>query len=87
VVEAPIALALVAGMLAAVNPCVFALLPAYLALLVRGEAAASDHSPVAAVGRALAAAAAMTAGSAAVFGGFGAAPCPSSRPGAAVHTT
>jgi cytochrome c-type biogenesis protein len=71
VAEAPIALALAAGVLAAVNPCGFALLPAYLALLVRGEAGAADPSPVAAVGRALAAAAAMTAGFAAVFGGFG----------------
>jgi cytochrome c-type biogenesis protein len=69
--EAPIALALAAGILAAVNPCGFALLPAYLALLVRGETGAPDPSPVAAVGRALAAAAAMTAGFAAVFGGFG----------------
>jgi cytochrome c biogenesis protein CcdA len=69
--EAPIALALAAGALAAVNPCGFALLPAYLALLVRGEAGSPDPSPVAAVGRALAAAAAMTAGFAAVFGGFG----------------
>jgi cytochrome c-type biogenesis protein len=71
VAEAPIALALAAGVLAAVNPCGFALLPAYLALLVRGEASAPDPSAVAAVGRALAAAAAMTAGFAAVFGGFG----------------
>lgn len=58
-------LALTAGMVAAFNPCGFALLPAYLALLVnRG----SEGSPV---GRALAAAAAMTLGFVAVFGAFG----------------
>lgn len=60
----PVALA--AGMLAAFNPCGFALLPAYLALLVgRSE---SSGSPVL---RALGASAAMTAGFVAVFGGFG----------------
>lgn len=58
-------LALTAGMVAAFNPCGFALLPAYLALLIgRTE----DGNPV---GRALAATAAMTAGFVAVFGGFG----------------
>jgi cytochrome c-type biogenesis protein len=71
VLEAPVGLALAAGTLAAVNPCGFALLPAYLALLVRGESGATDPSRVAAVGRALVAAGAMTAGFAAVFGAFG----------------
>lgn len=55
-------LALTAGMLAAFNPCGFALLPAYLSLLVNEGYA---------VGRALVAAAAMTAGFVAVFGAFG----------------
>lgn len=66
--DLPLALALSAGMLAAVNPCGFALLPAYLSLLVLG-----DDSPTrgAAIGRALAATAAMTAGFAAVFALFG----------------
>ncbi len=66
--DLPLALALGAGMLAAVNPCGFALLPAYLSLLVLG-----DDSPrrTVAVGRALAATAAMTAGFAAFFGVFG----------------
>ncbi|MGH8775023.1 MAG: cytochrome c biogenesis CcdA family protein [Jiangellaceae bacterium] len=49
-------------MLAAFNPCGFALLPAYLTLLV------NQGYPV---GRALAAAAAMTVGFVAVFGAFG----------------
>ncbi|MPZ25941.1 MAG: cytochrome c biogenesis protein CcdA [Micromonosporaceae bacterium] len=70
-VEAPVGLALAAGVLAAVNPCGFALLPAYLGLLVRGEAGATSPSLPAAVGRALAAAGAMTLGFAAVFGAFG----------------
>ena len=69
--EAPIALALAAGVLAAVNPCGFALLPAYLALLVRGEAGAPDLSPVAAVGRGPGAAVAVNAGVAAAVGGLG----------------
>ncbi|MCT7353521.1 cytochrome c biogenesis protein CcdA [Streptomyces sp. 15-116A] len=66
--DLPLALALTAGMLAAVNPCGFALLPAYLSLLVLG-----DDSPgrAVAVGRALTATAAMTAGFAALFGVFG----------------
>jgi cytochrome c-type biogenesis protein len=66
--DLPFALALTAGMLAAVNPCGFALLPAYLSLLVL-----KDDSPSrsAAVGRALATTAAMTLGFAAVFGLFG----------------
>lgn len=74
VIDAPAGLALGAGVIAAVNPCGFALLPAYLALLVRGEA--GETSQVAAVGRALAAAAAMTVGFAAVFGAFGLAVAP-----------
>ncbi|QPP05666.1 cytochrome c biogenesis protein CcdA [Streptomyces bathyalis] len=66
--DLPLALALTAGMLAAVNPCGFALLPAYLSLLVLGE---DSPSRGAAVGRALSATAAMTLGFAAVFGLFG----------------
>ncbi|WP_409428284.1 cytochrome c biogenesis CcdA family protein [Mycobacterium sp. SMC-11] len=60
-------LAFAAGLVAALNPCGFALLPAYLALVVRGERAGGW----AAVGRALAATAAMTLGFLAVFGAFG----------------
>lgn len=69
-VDAPLALALAAGMLAAVNPCGFALLPAYLSILVAGDGA-TGAGRGAAVGRALAATAAMTAGFVAVFGVFG----------------
>ena len=60
-------LAFGAGLLAALNPCGFAMLPAYLALVVRGE----DVDRHAAVARAVTATAAMAAGFLAVFGGFG----------------
>jgi cytochrome c-type biogenesis protein len=60
-----LALAVTAGMLAAVNPCGFALLPAYLSLLVAGN----DRAGV--IGRAVTTAAAMTVGFVTVFGLFG----------------
>jgi cytochrome c-type biogenesis protein len=63
-----LALALSAGMLAAVNPCGFALLPAYLSVLVVGDDA---PGPARAVLRALALTAWMTLGFVAVFGVFG----------------
>ncbi|WP_171117405.1 MULTISPECIES: cytochrome c biogenesis protein CcdA [Streptomyces] len=66
--DLPLALALSAGMLAAVNPCGFALLPAYLSLLVLGD---DSPSRTVAVGRAVTATAAMTAGFAALFAVFG----------------
>ena len=68
---AALLLALTAGMLGAVNPCGFALLPAYLSLLVAG---ASDTRG--AVGRALTAAAGLTLGYVLVFGAFGLALAP-----------
>ncbi|WP_156727613.1 cytochrome c biogenesis CcdA family protein [Streptomyces apocyni] len=71
--DLPLALALTAGMLAAVNPCGFALLPAYLSLLVLGD---DSPSRAVAVGRALGATAAMTIGFAAVFALFGLAIAP-----------
>lgn len=61
-------LALVAGMLATVNPCGFAMLPGYLALVVAGAEATSRSARM---GRALAASGLMTAGFVAVFGIFG----------------
>ncbi|TYB37199.1 cytochrome c biogenesis protein CcdA [Micromonospora sp. AP08] len=64
-------LALTAGMLAAVNPCGFAMLPAYLSLLVAGPADGRG-----AVGRALTATAGLTLGYALVFGAFGVAVAP-----------
>ncbi|MEJ3745582.1 cytochrome c biogenesis protein CcdA [Actinomycetes bacterium KLBMP 9797] len=66
--DAPFALAFAAGLLAAVNPCGFALLPAYLSFLVLDD---TGGARPAAVGRALTLTAAMTAGFVAVFGGFG----------------
>jgi cytochrome c biogenesis protein CcdA len=62
-----VGLAFGAGLVAALNPCGFAMLPGYLALVVRGEGAGQT----AAVGRALGASAAMAAGFVTVFGGFG----------------
>ena len=60
-------LALTAGMLGAVNPCGFALLPAYLSVLLVGNPA----EPGRAVRRALLCSAALALGYAAVFGAFG----------------
>ena len=60
-------LAFAAGMVAAFNPCGFAMLPAYLMLVIQRE----DSRPAAAVGRALVASAAMALGFVAVFGLFG----------------
>ena len=66
-IDGPFAVALAAGMAATVNPCGFALLPAYLAAFV-GE----SHQPgVGAVPRAFAVSGALTAGFVAVFGLFG----------------
>ncbi|MEU4885496.1 MULTISPECIES: cytochrome c biogenesis CcdA family protein [Streptomyces] len=73
--DLPLALALTAGMLAAVNPCGFALLPAYLSLLVLGDGG-DTPSRATLVGRALTATAAMTAGFTAVFAVFGLAVAP-----------
>ncbi|MEV0886431.1 cytochrome c biogenesis CcdA family protein [Streptomyces microflavus] len=66
--DLPLALALGAGVLAAVNPCGFALLPAYLSLLVLGD---DTPSRTVAIGRALTATAAITIGFATLFGIFG----------------
>ncbi|MEU1754209.1 cytochrome c biogenesis protein CcdA [Micromonospora matsumotoense] len=67
----PLLLALTAGMLGAVNPCGFAILPAYLSLLVAGPADGRG-----AIGRALTAAAGLTCGYVVVFGAFGLAVAP-----------
>jgi cytochrome c-type biogenesis protein len=64
---ADLLLAGTAGMLGAVNPCGFALLPAYLSVLVAGD----PGSPGRAVRRALLCSAALALGYAAVFGVFG----------------
>lgn len=62
--DLPLALALTAGTLAAFNPCGFALLPAYLAMLLADDAGARSGP----VPRALKLSAAMTAGFVTVFG-------------------
>ncbi|MEH0820999.1 MULTISPECIES: cytochrome c biogenesis CcdA family protein [unclassified Micromonospora] len=67
--QTPLLLALTAGMLGAVNPCGFAMLPAYLSLLVAGD----GRGPVR---RALTAAAGLTCGYVVVFGAFGMAVAP-----------
>ncbi|WP_211357294.1 cytochrome c biogenesis CcdA family protein [Nocardioides rubriscoriae] len=78
--SAALTLAFTAGGLAALNPCGFALLPAYLTLAVLpdGSAASSAGTTVtvarrslAAVGRAVVATVLMTAGFVLVFGAFG----------------
>jgi cytochrome c biogenesis protein CcdA len=63
-----VGLAFAAGLVAALNPCGFAMLPAYLALVVRDG---DDSGAAGAVARALAASAAMTLGFLTVFGTFG----------------
>ena len=66
--EGLLAVAVGAGMLAAVNPCGFALLPAYVSLLLAGS---DSLSRPAAAGRAVALSVAMTSGFAGVFAVFG----------------
>ncbi|ORA13713.1 cytochrome c biogenesis CcdA family protein [Mycobacterium arosiense] len=66
-----VGLAFAAGLVAALNPCGFAMLPAYLLLVVRGQGP-GESSGVVAAGRALAATAGMALGFLTVFGVFGA---------------
>lgn len=70
--EIPYAIALTAGVLAVLNPCGFALLPAYLALIVAAEDGAEGRPdpPWRVIGRALATTAALTGGFVTVFGAF-----------------
>jgi cytochrome c biogenesis protein CcdA len=70
-----ISLAFAAGLVAAVNPCGFAMLPAYLLLVVRGQRPGERRglaAGLAPVGRALAATVGMALGFITVFGLFGA---------------
>src|SRR5262249_41382803 len=73
-----VGLAFAAGLVAALNPCGFAMLPAYLVLVVRGEGARGPEAGagisigLASVGRALAATGGMGLGFLTVFGLFGA---------------
>jgi cytochrome c biogenesis protein CcdA len=68
VFEGPYALAITAGMVATVNPCGFALLPAYLGAFVGLQ---DRPSKFGAVGRAFGVSAVLTAGFITVFGLFG----------------
>ena len=71
----PLGLAFAAGLLAAFNPCGFALLPAYLAYFVGVSGRRAEDGPphpVRAVLRALVVAASLTAGFVVVFGVVGA---------------
>ncbi len=70
--EGLVGLAFAAGLVAAVNPCGFAMLPAYLLLVVREAQNGQRASPLAGVGRALSATAGMALGFLTVFGSFGA---------------
>lgn len=73
--DGPFAYALFLGMAATVNPCGFALLPAYLAAFVGLEETAGQRrwlAPWGAVGRAVAVSGVLTAGFVTVFGLFGA---------------
>jgi len=60
VVDAPLALAFTAGMVATVNPCGFAMLPAYLSFFIGSEG--DEPSPAAAVARGLAVGAVVSLG-------------------------
>ena len=66
-----IGLAFAAGLVAALNPCGFAMLPGYLLLAVRGQQP-GDRGSLSAAGRALAATAGMALGFLTVFGAYGA---------------
>jgi cytochrome c biogenesis protein CcdA len=66
-----VGLAFAAGLVAALNPCGFAMLPAYLLLVVRGPRSGERRGP-APLGRALAATVGMALGFLTVFGLFGA---------------
>lgn len=66
-----VGLAFAAGLVAALNPCGFAMLPAYLLLVVRGQRS-DEPGGAAAWGRAVAATIGMALGFLTVFGAFGA---------------
>lgn len=66
-----LSIALLAGAVAAFNPCGFALLPAYLSALVLGETSADSRRTWVSILRASRFTLGMTAGFVAVFGAFG----------------
>jgi cytochrome c biogenesis protein CcdA len=70
-IDAPLALAFTAGMVATVNPCGFAMLPAYLGYFL-GLDSSGDRADTAGVGRALLVGSAVSAGFLALFAVAGA---------------
>ena len=66
-----VGLAFAAGSVAALNPCGFAMLPAYLLLVVRGQRPSEGSAAWTAAARAVAATAGMALGFLTVFGAFG----------------
>ena len=71
-IDAPLALAFTAGMVATVNPCGFAMLPAYLTFFLGLEGGAADEDRRASVARGLAVGAVVTLGFVVVFTTIGA---------------
>lgn len=69
--QALIGLAFAAGLVAALNPCGFVMLPVYLLLVVRGRQSGEERG-LASIGRALVATVGMALGFLTVFGLFGA---------------
>lgn len=67
-IDAPLVVGFAAGMVAAFNPCGFALVPAYLAFFLGDDGADTEASGPAPVARALAVGAAVTIGFVVVFG-------------------
>lgn len=70
-IEAPIGLAFAAGLVATVNPCGFAMLPAYLSYFMGLEGAEEDERTGAGVGQALKVGAIVSLGFLVVFGTTG----------------
>ncbi|MCU1455472.1 MAG: cytochrome c biosis protein transrane region [Acidimicrobiales bacterium] len=71
-IDAPLTLAFTAGMVAAVNPCGFAMLPAYLSYFLGIERTGDDAPPAVGVVRALVVGGVVSAGFAVLFGVAGA---------------
>lgn len=70
-IDGPFLLALTSGMLATVNPCGFAMLPAYLSYFLGISAESPERSTAASLGRALVVSATLLLGFLTVFGTFG----------------
>jgi cytochrome c-type biogenesis protein len=70
-IDAPLAFAFGSGMLATVNPCGFAMLPAYLAYFLTADSTGGDKTGRATVARSLTVGLAVSAGFVAVFTAVG----------------